>query len=231
MADFIRQIRALRSKAREDLTKDLEYNNYNLSVTTYQRYAVGTIQCRLQKIADMAVLSTSGTTVSLDFMTPEERAYFEIIKKETAKVITEFKRCAGDESVAASSSIDSFMPPEKRVDAVRPEPAAPSPDIMPPDAMPMTADEGEPQELESEFPDDPDLYEKDADIPADDMPEDTPAPAAPDGDMMLVRIVTDVPEFEMDRVYRLRKDEVALLSKGIAENLISVGVAVPVAQS
>lgn len=189
---------------------------------------MSTIQCRLQKIADMAVLSTAGSTVTLDCMTPEERAYFDIVKRETGRVISEFKRNAGDESVAASSTIDSFVPPAKKIDEIPLEPAIPT------DAMPMTAPEGEPQELEDEFPDDPDLYEKDAEEPVVEEQEEIPVPEAPqveENDMMLVRIVTDVPEFEMDRIYRLKKDEVALLSKGIAENLISVGVAVPVAQS
>lgn len=187
---------------------------------------MSTIQYRLQKIADMAVLSVGGSTVSLDAMTPEERAYFEVVKKETGRIISEFKRNAGDESVAASSSIDSFIPPAKKAEEVYLEPQT-----LPQDAMPVTAEEGEPHEMEAEFPDDPDLYEKDEEPIPEDIEEMPPVKDADDTPMMLVRIIADVPEFEMDRVYRLKKDEVALLNKGVAENLISVGVAVPVAQS
>lgn len=247
-ARYFKDCREKRSKIRADLSKDMEYSNYSLIINTYQEFTVSTIHERLRKIAEMAVMSASGATVSIDMMTDEERRFFESVKHSTAAVYNDFKRAAGDESIVTTQhDIEEYGEPVEEPVKVarRPEPvrAAPvrKPEPAPVASVPETAEPPaeifDPAEEAMQFPDDPDLFEEEEmqdfpdDIPVELMEPGTKKPAQPAADMILIRTIMDVPEFEMDRVYKFRKGEMAYLNKGIAQNLINVGMAVRVEPS
>ncbi len=162
------------------------------------------VEDRMDKIASMALKGGEGYGNALERLTPEEKELYQ-------RVLEDFRAHRG--------VLPQLRKRDYRIGDLdaRVAPAEPAAEELPPvEEPPPEASDLEPEEEEAE---------------AAPLPEEAEAPLLQEdeSDNMVVRILEDLPTFSGPyRDYSLRKDDVVLMPRSLAEALVSREVAAEV---
>lgn len=207
---------------------------------------------RTRKIASMAIRSAEGAHTQVDYLTDEERAYYERVLELTKAQLTQIDRLRGKRSYRPTSIDGTPVHEEPAPEPVQTPPPAQEPpkekDPSPVSPEPPPYEEDafdEPMEEEpfDDIPDEEDLVAQEPPVQAQTVPEPVaPAPEPPPAAVepthepvgaegqVLIRVLEDLPPFvSAERDYKLSKEDVVTLPKVLADILIGGGKAMAVA--
>ena len=168
-------------------------------------------EIRMAKICSLALLGARGGQNVLDNLTLEEKEYYNSILEYSRRHVNIVERLSGKKR---------FETP-----AIDPEPASKG-DVVIDKTPPKKIEPAIPEEMPPYIPDD----EYDIAEPEPMLEEEIPAPApiVVEEDMMVIRILEDLPTFSgPDRNYELTKEDIVRMPKIMAEALINREKAVP----
>jgi len=158
------------------------------------------VEIRMGKIALLALIGARGGQNVLDHLTPEEREYYDNILDVSKKHVGTVDRLSGKRKFE-TPEID----PEPIIQKKSPEPVQAKKE---PEKEPAVKSEPIPEPIAEKVP--------------DVVPEE-PAEIVPEeDDLMMIRILEDLPPFSgPDRNYELSKEDVVRMPKAMAMALIS----------
>lgn len=206
---------------------------------------------RTRKIAGMAIRSAEGAHTQIDYLTEEERGYYEGVLELTRGQLSQIDRLRGKRSLKPTSIDGTPVHEEPAPQPVQEPPPAPEPpkekDPSPVSPEPPPYEEDafdepfEEEPFEDDIPDEgPVVSDAPAEQPAPEpvapAPEPPPAAVEPTHEpvgaegQVLIRVLEDLPPFvSAERDYKLSKEDVVTLPKVLADILIGGGKAMAVA--
>lgn len=200
------------------------------------------VETRTMKITALAMVAAGTDSVSVDYMTPEEKEFFDTIRREIVDHMGELDRIRDRkpriETLVEEQVVDVPQPEPEPVVVTKHVEESEVPVPAPVQVEPIPEESSEDPEMEEAFFDEPDMQ-------MEDMPDDSdaifmgdmsqppvarPPPLPPqedDGTMVVLRVLEDLPPFVgPDRDYELSKEDVVTLPKVMADALVRAEKAV-----
>lgn len=239
--------RAQRLEYDAELQKDMESirsENFSNTIFRTKRLFKDIINIRMDKICTLALRGADKADNKIDCLTKEEKEYYDRVLLASQDHISVINRLCGSASYRIP---DVSTTPVKPTIPVRQEVPTPHTEYVDPDEEPLDGateldidtvpDDGV---VKIDYNPDMDEPEPEMDIPEDQLdsamgtkfpsqdpvPSPKPEPTAESSDLLLIRILADLPTIAgVDRNYDLRKEDVVYLPALFANVLVNRNLA------